>query len=246
MKIPDDLVQILRKSRRIVALTGAGVSKESGIPTFREAQTGLWAKYDPMQLATPQAYRRNPALVWDWYRWRRKYISEVEPNPGHVALVEMERLIPEFYLITQNIDGLHRQAGNEKLIELHGNIFRNKCFEEGIPIDGVDNFRDFPPQCPECGGLIRPDVVWFGENLLAENLELALQVTQAAEVFLSIGTSSLVQPAASLPLLALERGAVIVQINPDDTILTPQVHFVLRGASGEILPQLVRITWNSV
>jgi NAD-dependent deacetylase len=245
MNISQDLIQLLRNSKRVVVLTGAGVSKESGMPTFREAQTGLWAKYDPMELATPQAFQGNPKLVWEWYQWRRGLASEAKPNPGHFALVEMETNTSEFVLITQNIDGLHRRAGSKNIIELHGNIFRNKCFNEETLIEEVEGSNDFLPRCPDCGGLVRPDVVWFGENLPPEALDKALQAAQTADAFLSVGTSSFVQPAASFPLIALESGAVIIEINPDKTQLSQKAHYSIKGPSGVVLPQLINNVWNS-
>jgi NAD-dependent deacetylase len=245
MELPQDLLEALRKKKRIVVLSGAGVSKESGIPTFREAQTGLWAKYNPTELATPQAFQRNPRLVWQWYRWRRGLISQAVPNPGHFALVDMEARIQDFVLITQNVDGFHHRAGNKNIIELHGNIFRNKCYEEGLVLDLVEEFSDKLPRCPNCGGYIRPDVVWFGESLPNDSLTRAKKAAQAAEVFLSVGTSALIQPAASLPLIALDNSAVVVEINTDVTQITEQVHFSLQGPSGEILPRLVDLVWES-
>lgn len=244
MIFPEELIQALTKAERVVALTGAGASKESGIPTFREAQTGLWAQYDPMELATPQAFQRNPALVWDWYRWRRELIGGAQPNAGHYALVEIERRLPEFTLITQNVDGLHAQAGSQTVIELHGNIHRSKCFDEDRILEAWDQDGDGLPRCPACGGLARPDVVWFGENLPPGVIEQSLDLAANADVFLSIGTSGMVQPAASLPRYALENGGLVVEINPDKTPLTPMVDVFLQGAAGEILPELVQAVWN--
>jgi NAD-dependent deacetylase len=243
MELPQDLLETLRKKNRIVVLTGAGVSKESGIPTFREAQTGLWAKYEPMELATPVAFQRNPELVWEWYQWRRELISQAAPNPGHFALVDMEAHTKDFVLITQNVDGFHHRAGSRNIIELHGNIFRNKCVDEGITLELLDESFDDLPRCPNCGGYVRPDVVWFGESLPNDSLTRAIKATQTAEVFLSVGTSALVQPAASIPLIAMDKGAVVVEINPDVTQITSQVHISLQGPSGDILPRLVDLVW---
>jgi NAD-dependent deacetylase len=245
MDIPKDLIEMFGKGKRVVVLTGAGVSKESGIPTFREAQTGLWAKYNPMELATPQAFQRNPKLVWEWYQWRQDLISKANPNPGHFSLVKMEALIPNFVLITQNIDGLHKRAGSENIIELHGNIFRYRCFKEDVIIDNLGDFSDVIPRCPYCGGYLRPDVVWFGEPLPSEALTKAMGAAQNTEIFLSVGTSALVHPAASLPLIAMDHGAIVVEINPDETQITNRVHYSLQGPSGEILPQLVELAWES-
>ena len=244
MIIPKDLIQILRSAKFVTALTGAGVSKESGIPTFREAQTGLWARYDPMELATPLAFKKNPKLVWKWYQWRRELISNAEPNPGHYALKELELRVPKFTLITQNIDGFHKQAGSKNIIELHGNINRNKCFDEGIVVDSWKDNDAIPPHCPNCGGLIRPDVVWFGENLPSVVINDAIQAAQTAEVFFSIGTSTLVHPAASLPIYAMNGGAIVVEINPDETPISQKVHYAIREPSGKVLPHLIQQVWN--
>ena len=238
--IPGHLIATLKAAERIVVLTGAGVSKESGIPTFREAQTGLWAQYEPTELATPQAFLRNPQLVWEWYQWRRGLVGAAKPNAGHIALAEMEARIPDFTLITQNVDGLHRRAGSQNVIELHGNILRTKCFDEGVIVESWEDSDAVPPYCPKCGGLLRPDVVWFGESLPPGALENAFEQSERADVFLAVGTSALVQPAASLPLYAQRGGALLVEINPDETPLTELATYHLAGAAGEILPALVR------
>ncbi len=237
------LIQALRTAGHIVMLTGAGVSKESGIPTFREAQTGLWAQYDPTELATPQAFRRNPQLVWEWYQWRRSLVANADPNPGHFAIAQMETLIPAFTLITQNVDGLHQRAGSIQVIELHGSIQRTKCFEEETIVETWIEDGQIPPHCPHCGGLLRPDVVWFGENLPQEAIEAAYIAAETADVFFSVGTSGLVEPAASFPHIAHSRGALLVEVNPTETPLTVLADFVLTGASGEILPPLIEQTW---
>ena len=244
MMISEELRELLLSARRAAVLTGAGISKESGIPTFREAQTGLWEKYDPAELATPQAFNQNPQLVWEWYCWRRDLVGAAQPNPGHLALVQMERLFPEFHLITQNVDGLHRQAGSRHVIELHGNITRSKCFERGHPVEAWAEDGRIPPVCPQCGSLLRPDVVWFGESLPADALHDAVDASQNVDVFFSIGTSALVHPAASLPIYARQAGAVIVEVNPDETPLSVTADFILRGAAGEILPELIDQVWK--
>ena len=242
--IPVPLVTRLRAARRVAVLTGAGISAESGVPTFREAQTGLWARYNPEDLATPDAFRRNPKLVWEWYASRQERVRQVEPNPGHFALVMMERQIAEFTLITQNVDGLHRRAGSHQVLELHGNLFRAKCFDEDRPVESWPDSTEIPPRCPRCGGLLRPDVVWFGEMLPAGALRAAEQAAATAEVFFSIGTSALVYPAADLPFTALRAGATVVEINLQPTPLSPYVSFSLNGPAGEILPALVEQVWG--
>lgn len=242
-KIADDLVKALKSARTVTVSTGAGISAESGVPTFRDAQTGLWAKYDPEQLATPQAFQSDPRLVWDWYAWRRSLISNVEPNAGHYALAQMAELIPKLVLITQNVDSLHQRAGSPNVIELHGNIMRTKCYDCGRIITDYPQAQNPPPHCPVCDGLLRPDVVWFGESLRYEVLSSAFSAAQECDIFFSIGTSALVQPAASLPLEAVEKGILAVEINPQNTPLTPYMTYVLSGPSGIVLPELVRATW---
>lgn len=241
---PAGLINALRAASHIAVLTGSGISAESGVPTFRDAQTGLWARYDPMELATSQAFRRNPRLVWDWYAWRRELIARAKPNAAHLALVEMENIARRFTLITQNVDGLHQRAGSQSVIELHGNIWRSKCSQESTVFSTWDEDGEKPPTCPGCGGLLRPDVVWFGENLPAESLSTAIQAAQNCDLFLTIGTSGLVQPAASLPVIALESGATVVEVNPERTPLTSLVTYALCGPAGEILPALVRSAWG--
>jgi NAD-dependent deacetylase len=243
MNIDHNLVQLLRKSQRIVVLTGAGISKESGIPTFREAQTGLWAQYEPTELATPRAFQRNPKLIWEWYQWRRALVSQAKPNPGHTALVQMTQKTPRLTLITQNVDGLHQRAGSKNVVELHGNIMRTKCFNHNHLVEDWLEDDNVPPSCPICGGMLRPDVVWFGENLPPKALEMAIDAAQHADIFFSIGTSGIVEPAASLPHLARKAGAVLIEINPNQTPLTAFADFILTGLAGTILPDLVSQVW---
>jgi len=237
--IPESLIETLRNAQSVAVLTGSGISAESGVPTFRDAQTGLWARYDPMDLATPEAYQRDPRLVWEWYAWRRELVERASPNPGHEALAELERYVPEFVLITQNVDGLHRRVGSQRVIELHGNIMRSKCSREGAIVKRREEDRNIPPACPRCDAPLRPDVVWFGEILPQEALEEAFEAAQSCDLFLSIGTSSLVQPAASLPFEALHGGVAVVEVNPDETPLTRHAEYALRGRAGEVLPALV-------
>jgi len=247
-QIPASLVEILSNANSVVVLTGAGISAESGVPTFRDAQTGLWEKYQAEELATPGAFQRDPKLVWEWYEWRRGLISNSNPNPGHYAIVEMERRFPEFTLITQNVDGLHKQAGSgaySPIIELHGNIFRNKCIDENIIINQWKDTGEIPPRCPYCGAYLRPDVVWFGEMLSQDSLEAAWQASQSCQVFLSVGTSNLVEPAASLPFMASRNGATVVEINPNTTPLTQTADFYLSGFSGVVLPKIVELLWGN-
>ncbi|CAN5557149.1 MAG: NAD-dependent deacylase [Actinomycetota bacterium] len=233
-----EAVSALRNARSVAVLTGSGVSAESGVPTFRDAQTGLWENYDPMDLATPEAFARNPELVWEWYEWRRKLIGEAKPNPAHEALSELEKRVPDFTLITQNVDGLHREAGSENVLELHGNIHRTVCSKERTTIEPENFIEGTPPKCPNCGAFLRPDVVWFGETLPVGVMEAASEAARNCEIFISAGTSSVVYPAASLPYEAMESGSLVIEINPDDTPLTAVADIVLRGSAGEILPAL--------
>jgi len=229
-----------RSAERVVALTGAGISAESGVPTFRDAQTGLWAKYRPEELATPEAFLQNPRLVWDWYCWRRELTSKAQPNPGHHALAALQARFSTFTLVTQNVDGLHARAGSRDVLELHGNIATTLCFDEGTTVSDFADDGRTPPRCPRCGALLRPGVVWFGESLPRTVLERAEQAAEACDVLLSIGTSSLVHPAAGLPLLAKRRGALLIEVNPQPTPLTPHADVVLSGPAGQLLPQLVQ------
>ena len=242
---PEELIAVLRGAQRIAILTGAGVSAESGIPTFRDVQIGLWAQYRPEDLATPEAFVRNPKLVWEWYAWRREIVATARPNPGHYALAEMQCHTPRFTLITQNIDGLHQQAGSSDVLELHGNLGRTKCSRENMVIEQWPITDQVPPPCPRCGAPLRPDVVWFGEMLPRDVLEAAAQAATECDVFFSIGTSSLVEPAASLARVALQSGAAVIEVNPTVTPLTSQATFVLTGPAGKMLPGLVEAVWGS-
>ena len=243
MNFPAPLLDRLREARKIVALTGAGISAESGLATFRDAQTGLWSKFRPEELATAEAFRRNPKLVWDWYALRREQALNAEPNPGHLALVEIEKRAPEFLLVTQNVDGLHGRAGSRRMVELHGNIHRFRCFEKNCP---SENFDVEHGRCRSCGGLLRPDVVWFGEMLPIDALETAVTAAENCDVFFSIGTSSVVYPAADLWRRAKDNGAIVIEINKDLTPLTPLADYSFLGKAGEILPALVQAAKNNV
>ena len=236
--LPPELIDRLRAAQRIVAFTGAGISAESGLSTFRDKQTGLWAKYRPEDLATPQAFRRNPRMVWEWYEWRRGFVAQAEPNPGHHALARIEAARPAFFLATQNVDGLHARAGSRNLVELHGNIRRTICFDHRHLAESWEPVGEPPPRCGLCGALLRPDVVWFGETLPEEALRRAQEAAAKCDLFLSIGTSTLVYPAAELPFIAGSNGATVVEINPDFTPLSKLADFVLRDKAGVVLPVL--------
>lgn len=223
--------------RSVAVLTGAGISAESGVPTFRGVG-GLWRNFRAEDLATPEAFRRDPGLVWEWYNWRRSLIGGCQPNAAHRTLVDMESRLEEFTLITQNVDGLHGLAGSRNMVELHGNIWRLRCTagcrapweDRAVPL------AEMPPHCPSCGALARPDVVWFGEPLPGDALDRAFGAVRRCQVMLVIGTSALVHPAASLPLMALQRGAHVIEINPQPTPLSAVVAEAIRKPAAVALP----------
>jgi len=238
----EELIEEARKrilsSKRLVALTGAGISAESGVPTFR-GKGGIWQRYRVTDLATPHAFAKDPRLVWEFYNWRRDLISKVTYNPAHKALVDLEKIVPHFALITQNIDDLHRKAGSKNLIELHGNIWWVKCSkcdykakDKRVPIP-------FPPICPKCGGMLRPDIVWFGEFLDMDILNMAVSEVERADTILVVGTSAVVQPAASLIGIGKKSGAFLIEVNLEPTEATPIFDISIRGRAGEILLRFI-------
>jgi len=235
--IPDAAIAALRDARHVCVLTGAGVSAESGVPTFRDAQSGLWEKYDPFDLATPEAFLRDPVLIWRWYRWRQELVAATEPNPGHVALATLATIAPRLTLVTQNVDGLHQRAGSKDVIEFHGNLFANRCFVEGCLVEC--DADSSVPVCPGCGSNVRPGVVWFGEAIPEHVLNESFAAATDCDVFLSVGTSSLVYPAAGLAEVAKTSGAVVVEVNPNPTGLSAGFDYVIAGNAGEVLPQVV-------
>lgn len=244
--VPPAAVEALATAERVTVLTGAGVSAESGIPTFRDGPDGpdgpdgLWARYDPAELATPEAFARDPGLVWRWYEWRRDLVSRARPNPAHRALADLERYCPSLILITQNVDALHQAAGSRAPLQLHGNIHRNRCSREGMLIEPDAADTRVPPACPHCGARLRPDVVWFGEPLRSEVLDAAVEAARTADVFIAAGTSSLVHPAAGLAEQAGANGATIIEINPNVTPLTGRAHYVLAARAASALAALVQ------
>ncbi len=237
MDIDSNLLKRLKKAYTVGALTGAGVSAASGIPVFR-GKEGLWKTYRPEDLATFQAFNKNPKLVWEWYLWRRSLVGKAKPNLAHYSLVDFEEFFPDFYTITQNVDNLHQIAGSKKVVELHGNITRTKCSKCEQLYAGTVLLDAGIPKCKSCGALVRPDVVWFGETLPLEALEKAQEIAMQSEVFFSIGTSGIVEPAASLPYMAKGNGAFIVEINPEETQLSGIADTFLKGHAHEILPQI--------
>jgi NAD-dependent deacetylase len=233
--------QRLAEARRVAVLTGAGISAESGIPTFRDAQTGLWAQFDPMQLATEEGFRADPSLVWRWYAWRRTLVGQAQPNAGHRALAAAEARFERLRVITQNVDGLHARAGSTDLVELHGNIMRTVCLEQcGYSQDVPARLPPGePPRCPRCGSWLRPAVVWFGEMLDPTALSEAAAAVDDCEVMLVVGTSGLVYPAAGLPASARRAGAVVITVNPEPTDLDELAAVRIRGKAAEVLPRLL-------
>ena len=241
----EQAVNVLRNVRRVTVLTGAGVSKESGVPTYRDALTGLWANYNFQDLASSQGFLRDPAAVWDWYEARRSQLRDVLPNAGHLALAELARRFEQFVLITQNVDDLHERGGSRDVIHLHGHLMETKCFFDcrGNPtrVEPKDYvLRDVsPPACPHCGRWLRPNVVWFTEMLPQDDYQRAESASAACDVMLVVGTSGLVYPAASLPPIAAMTGATVIEVNPEETDISQVAHIHLRGPSGTVLPQVL-------
>ena len=232
--------QLLLAARDVVVTTGAGMSKESGIATFRDAQTGLWARFNPEELASRRGFENDPALVWSWYAERRALIERAEPHEGYRALAAMEARFDSFVILTQNIDGLHAAAGSSDVIELHGNIRRAKCFDSNHPASGAwTTSVDTPPRC-ECGSYLRPDVVWFGEMLDPAHLDRAAEAIDGCDVMLVVGTSGLVYPAAGFPEAAKRAGKMVIEINPEPTPLSTMADVSVRSGARDALSALAR------
>jgi len=241
MTISVKLRSLLQRVESICVLTGAGISAESGVATFR-GKNGLWSKLKPEELANFDAFMRNPELVWEWYNYRRQIVHDVKPNPAHYALVRLEEFVKEFTLITQNVDNLHYRAGSKKVLELHGNIERSYCIDCGKYAENVEvTTEKRVPRCLSCNGLIRPDVVWFGEMLPEGIFEAATEAASQCELFITIGTSAVVYPAAGLPMTAKNQGAYIVEVNTEPTEISHIVNETLIGKAGEVLPYLAAI-----
>lgn len=247
------VADVLRHCQHLVVFTGAGVSAESGIATFRDALTGLWERYDPALLATPEAFRRDPALVWGWYESRRLQVLEAQPNPAHLAIAELEKRLPKVTLITQNVDDLHERAGSTAVLHLHGSLHAPQCFACGRPVavtgaatDEPDaSGRIEPPRCKGCNGRARPGVVWFGEALPQQTMRSAMAAARECDCLLAIGTSGLVMPAAGIPALAVQRGATVIHINKQPVQTHADNEHVLLGTAGEVLPALLRSAFGT-
>lgn len=238
--ISQTLIERLTNARLVTIFTGAGVSAESGVATFR-AKDGLWSKFKPEELASLDAFLANPQMVWEWYQARREVVLTAQPNDGHRAIAALEEYVPHVSVVTQNIDGLHTEAGSGEVIELHGNIRKNFCQSCKERYDDLELLSKRNLQLCHCGGKIRPDVVWFGELLPVEAIELAERRAKECNVLFSIGTSSVVWPAAGIPLLALEAGAYVVEINPEQTPLTRHAHESIQATSGMVIPEILRL-----
>jgi NAD-dependent deacetylase len=232
------LKEKLWRAKHVVVLSGAGISAESGVPTFR-GEGGLWRQFRAVDLATPEAFLRDPKLVWEFYNWRRELIGPLSPNPGHLALAQIEERVPRFTLITQNIDGLHEKAGSRNIVELHGNLWKVRCTNCERVFDDLRIPLPELPDCPSCGSLLRPHVVWFGEMLEPRVLSAAYEAIGGCDLMMVVGTSGTVQPAASMGMQARRNGASVAEINLESTPYSDDYHIAISGKSGEILPQLL-------
>ena len=253
--MPDFSFQtaLLAEAQKVVVFTGAGASAESGIPTFRDRLSGLWEHFVPSRLATADAFQADPELVWGWYEWRRSQVCNTRPNAAHIAIAELAARVPELTVVTQNVDDLHERAGSPEVLHLHGSLNAPRCFDCSAPYlhalvtpeEPAAGRRLAPPHCPQCAGLIRPGVVWFGESLPEQTFIRAFEAASQCNLLLSIGTSGLVQPAARIPALALAAGASVIHINPQRVSTHSDNEYSLTGAAGEILPELIQRAFGS-
>jgi NAD-dependent deacetylase len=237
---------LLSDVESLVVLTGSGMSQESGVPTFRDAQTGLWSEFDPMELATESAFRRHPRRVFGWYLWRLQLVRSSKPNAGHHALARLESHFPRLTVVTQNVDGYHHQAGSRDVVELHGSLQRFRCIDWGheydsdalVQLEVPDDGEVDPPLCEQCGSMIRPDVVWFGETLPESAMSQAWHLVRECDAMLVVGTSAVVFPAAALPEVAVRRGIPVIEIGPEETALTPETRLSWRTTAAVGVPLL--------
>jgi NAD-dependent deacetylase len=234
----ETAVDTIKDAKKIVFVTGAGISQESGIPTFR-GKDGLWRKYDPMQLATIDAFFDNPKLVWEWYEERRKNILNAHPNTGHMAIAQLEKY-KEVVVLTQNIDGLHQRAGSTNVLELHGSIIRIKCTVCNFKDEITTSFENLPPRC-RCGSILRPDVVWFGEPLPQDVWQRAIGHASSCDVMIIAGTSLVVTPANSLPVYAKQNNSLLIEVNPEETVMSSEMDLSIKDTSAKALPNILRI-----
>ena len=241
MKMFDTVAQKLKGSKKIVFVTGAGISQESGIPTFR-GKDGYWRKYDPMKLASIDAFYDDPKLVWEWYEDRRKNILDVKPNEGHFAISQMEEF-KDVVILTQNIDGLHQRSGSTNVLELHGSIIRIKCTVCDFTDNITENFESLPPKC-KCGSMLRPDVVWFGEPLPQNIWQSAIKEASVCDVMVIVGTSLVVSPANTLPVYAKQNGAILIEVNPEKTVMSNDMTLSIQATSVGVLPKMLSIFKN--
>ncbi|WP_321350361.1 NAD-dependent deacylase [Halopseudomonas oceani] len=252
MAFDQGLLARVRDAQHVVVFTGAGVSAESGIATFRDALSGLWSRFDPMRLATPEAFEDDPELVWGWYEWRRMQVLSTQPNPGHLAIAELAKRVPKLTLVTQNVDDLHERAGSTEVLHLHGSLHQPRCSQCAAPfsmppeppVEPAEGRRLAPPCCERCGGEVRPGVVWFGESLPVDALEAAFAAAAECDLLLSVGTSGVVYPAAQVPEVALRAGAAVVHVNPQPQALGGRHEWLLAGAAGEVLPSLLQAAFD--
>lgn len=252
MQFDPSMIARLRNAQNVIVFTGAGVSQESGIPTFRDAMTGLWSNFNSEDLATPAAFKKQPDQVWGWYEWRRKAVLAAQPNLAHIAIAAMAQHVPKLTVVTQNVDDLHERAGSVDVIHLHGSLHQPYCstcgrahtLPAGVPEVTSDGAHIMPPHCMHCGGWVRPGVVWFGEPLSGDTWGLAKEAVRTCDLMFSIGTSSVIYPAAVMPYEALERGACLIQVNPMPTDLDEVASCNLRGKAGVVMAELFDATWG--
>ncbi|MFO7167440.1 MAG: Sir2 family NAD-dependent protein deacetylase [Chloroflexota bacterium] len=241
LRLPENVLDRLKTARRVVVLTGGGMAAESGVPSFRDSHVGPWAQYDVSELATPQAFLRNPRLVWEWYDYRRRAADRAEPSKAHYALVDLEQHYPNFLLITQAIDSLHWRAGSRDLVELNGCLRRSRCYDAGHVVLSWDDDGEIPPRCPHCGSLLRPDVVLFGEGIARADLRKAQQAVEHCDLFMTVGAVGAIEPVASFPFVAKRVGALVLSIAPEESIYSLMADYTIPATPGAVLPELVEL-----
>ena len=246
LTLPENVLRRLKAARRVVVLTGGGLAAESGVPSFRDSLVGKWAEYDVSELATPQAFIRNPRLVWEWYDFRRRGADSAQPSPAHYALVDLEQHYPTFTLVTQAIDSLHWRAGSRDLVELNGSLRRSRCYEAGHIAQSWDEDGEIPPHCAHCGSPLRPDVVLFGEGLPHAELRKAQHSVEQCELFIAVGAVGAIEPVASFPFVAKRFGAFVMSIAPEESIYSLMADYVIAATPSDVLQDLVRLVAGDV